>query len=43
MVVSDYVILTSIWLLYCWSDSAWAAAKRAEVAKQLGKIVELQE
>ena len=36
-------MLTLIWLFHCLPDSAWAAANWAEIADQLGSIVEFQE
>ena len=42
MVVSDYDLLTMIWLFHCLPDSAWAVANRTEIAEQLSKIVEFK-
>ena len=40
---SGYVDFNLVVPAHCLLDSAWAGAKRAEMALQLGKIVELQE
>ena len=34
-------LLTTTWLIPCRPDSAWAIENWAEIAKQLGKILEL--
>ena len=39
--VSGYDLFTMIWTFHCLPDSARAAANWAEIAEQLGKIVEL--
>ena len=36
-------MLTLIWSSHCLPDSAWAAGNWAEIAEQMGNIVELQE
>ena len=42
MVVSNYDLLTAIWLLLCLHVSAWAAANCAEIAEQSVNVVELK-
>ena len=43
MVVRDQDLLTLICLFHCLTDSTWVAVNWAEIAEQLGNIVELKE